>query len=35
MNPRQFYAALINKISSKGTWEKSPWVFVYNFEIVK
>ena len=33
--PREAYAALIDKISGKGTWESNPWVFVYNFELVK
>lgn len=29
--PREAYAALIDRISGKGTWESNPWVFVYNF----
>ena len=29
------FAVLINKISGKGTWERNPWVFVYEFELVK
>lgn len=33
--PREAYAALIDKISGKGTWENNPWVFVYDFELVK
>lgn len=33
--PREAYAALIDKISGKGTWEKNPYVFVYDFELVK
>ena len=32
---KEAYAALINKISGKGTWESNPWVFVYDFELVK
>lgn len=32
---KEAYAALIDKISGKGTWESNPWVFVYNFELVK
>lgn len=32
---REAYATLIDKISGKGTWESSPWVFVYDFELVK
>lgn len=34
-SPREAYAALIDKVSGKGTWEKNPWVFVYDFELVK
>lgn len=34
-NPREAYAALIDKISGEGTWESNPWVFVYDFELVK
>ena len=33
--PQQAYASLINRISGKGTWESNPWVFVYDFELVK
>lgn len=32
---RDAYAVLIDKISGKGTWESNPWVFVYDFELVK
>lgn len=32
--PREAYAALIDKISGKGTWESNPYVFVYDFELV-
>lgn len=34
-DPREAYAALIDKISGRGTWERNPWVFVYDFELVK
>lgn len=34
-DPREAYAALIDKISGKDTWESNPWVFVYNFYLVK
>lgn len=34
-DPREAYAALIDKISGKGTWESNPYVFVYDFELVK
>ena len=33
--PRVAFAALIDKVSGKGTWESNPWVFVYEFELVK
>lgn len=32
-SPRSAFAALIDKISGKGTWESNPWVFVYEFEL--
>lgn len=32
--PREAYAALIDKISGKGTWDSNPYVFVYDFELV-
>lgn len=32
---REAFAALFNKISGKGTWASNPWVFVYEFELVK
>ena len=33
--PRDAFAALIDRISGKGTWKSNPWVFVYEFELVK
>lgn len=33
--PREAYAALIGRISGKGTWLSNPYVFVYDFELVK
>lgn len=33
--PQEAYAALIDKINGKGTWESNPYVFVYDFELVK
>lgn len=33
--PREAYAALIDKVSGKGTWESNPYVFAYDFELVK
>lgn len=34
-NPREAFAALIDKVSGKGTFDSNPWVFVYEFELVK
>ena len=33
MEPEAF-AALIDKVSGKGTWKSNPWVFVYEFELM-
>lgn len=33
--PQEAYAALIDKINGYGTWESNPYVFVYDFELVK
>lgn len=33
--PREAFAALIDKVSGKGTFDSNPWVFVYEFELVK
>lgn len=33
--PRDAFAALIDKVSGRGTWQKNPWVVVYEFELVK
>ena len=35
INPKDVYAYLINKISGKGTWESNPFVWVYDFELLK
>lgn len=32
--PREAFAALIDKVSDKGTWESNPYVFVYEFELI-
>lgn len=32
---RETSAALIDKVSGKGTWESNPYVWVYDFELVK
>lgn len=33
--PQKAYGVLINKIYGLGTWMINPWVFVYNFKLVK
>lgn len=32
---REAYASLIDKISGRGAWKSNPWVFVYDFELIK
>ncbi len=32
---REAFAALIDRISGRGTWERNPWVYAYSFELVK
>ena len=34
-SPRGAFAALIDKVSGKGTWGNNPWDFAYEFELVK
>jgi hypothetical protein len=31
--PREAYAALIDSINGKGTWDRNPYVFVYDFRL--
>lgn len=33
--PQRAFASLIDKTCGKGTWQSNPWVFVYDFELVK
>lgn len=33
--PREAFAALIDNVSGKGTWNSNPYVFAYSFELVK
>jgi hypothetical protein len=33
--PKEAYAALIDQINGKGTWESNPWVWAYDFNLVK
>ncbi|MBS5410721.1 hypothetical protein [Bacteroides thetaiotaomicron] len=32
-NPKEAFAALIDKVSGKGTWESNPFVFAYEFRL--
>ena len=34
-SPKESYAELIDKVSGKGTWESNPYVFVYEFNLIK
>ena len=33
--PREAYAILIDNLKGKGTWESNPYVFVYDFKLIK
>ena len=33
--PRGAFAALVDKVSGKGTWERNPYCFCYEFKLVK
>lgn len=33
--PKLAFAALIDKVSGKGTWKNNPWVFAYSFELLE
>lgn len=35
LSPRLAFAALVNRICGKSTWELNPYVFAYSFELVK
>ena len=32
---RRAFAHLIDKVSGKGTWDSNPYVFVYDFELIR
>lgn len=34
-SPREAYADLIDKVSGMGSWHNNPFVFAYDFELVK
>lgn len=33
-SPKEAFAALIDKVSGKGTWESNPYCFCYTFELI-
>lgn len=33
--PQEAFAQLIDKVSGKGTWDSNPYVWVYDFELIK
>lgn len=33
--PREAFASLIDKVAGRGTWERNPWVVVYEFETIQ
>lgn len=33
--PREAFAALIDKVCGKGTWKRNPYCFCYTFELIK
>ena len=33
--PREAFVHLINKVSRKDVWKENPYVFVYDFEVIK
>lgn len=35
LSAREAFAFLIDRISGRGTWQRNPWVFVYEFELIK
>lgn len=34
-NPKDAFSSLIDKVIGKGTWERNPWVYAYEFELIK
>ena len=34
-SPRRAFAALIDKVSGRGAWDRNPWEVAYEFELVK
>lgn len=33
--PRQAFASLIDKTCGKGTWQRNPWTWKYEFELIR
>ena len=33
--PRDAFSILIDKVCKRGTWNSNPWVFVYEFELLR
>lgn len=33
--PRRAFAELIDRINGKGTWNSNPWVYVYEFKLLR
>lgn len=33
--PKEAFSFLIDHINGNGTWERNPWVFAYEFELIK
>ena len=33
--PQDAFAVLIDRICGRGTWDRNPWVYVYEFEFIK
>lgn len=34
-SPKEAFEALFKKLSGKKTWDRNPWVYVYEFELVR
>lgn len=34
-NPQAAFAHLIDRVSGGGTWHRNPWVFAFEFELIK
>lgn len=34
-SPREAFAALIDRICGRDTWQRNPWVYVYTLELIK